>query len=254
MPFVGTLASSGERVDIMRVEHPREMFAFGDVLCPLCECALIVKDGLVRVKHFAHQARCSSPLARPESAAHLLGKWYIAERVSLELPRYTRAEIEYEVILPEVGRVADVLVTFEDGWRVAHECQLASITTGELHERTASYEQGGIDVIWWLGGPAATKENLTWCVWKQSVSHTSSALRLTKARLVTFGLFHEVYTRSSSGGLKPHHFKLTWMRRHVAGRQPSHPIIGATAEVEQGDLWEQGDSQSQEGAESPGRD
>jgi competence CoiA-like predicted nuclease len=123
----------------------------------------MVKDGSVRVKHFAHQVRCSSPLAMPESPQHLLGKWYIAEHLRAELEPYAVAEIEYEVVIPEAGRVADVLVTFPEGWRVAHECQLASVTTGELQERTEAYGRAGIDVIWWLGRQAATQQNLTWC-------------------------------------------------------------------------------------------
>lgn len=72
VPFIGKRAGTGERVDILRVERPREVFAFGEVLCPLCEERLVVKDGLVRVQHFAHRARCASPLAAPKSVEHLL--------------------------------------------------------------------------------------------------------------------------------------------------------------------------------------
>src|SRR5690348_844865 len=172
MPFVGKHARTGERIDIWRVEQPRQVYAPGDVVCPLCEGVLYVKDGMVRVKHFAHQARCTSPLAMPESIDHLLGKQYIAEHVRLELAGYAVAEVEYEMPLPEAGRVADVLVTFPDGWRVAHECQLASITTGELQERTEAYARAGIDVYWWLGGRAATEENRTWCVRAVGLAYT----------------------------------------------------------------------------------
>jgi competence CoiA-like predicted nuclease len=166
MPFIGKHAKTGERVDIWGVEHPREVFALGAVVCPLCDGAMYVKDGMVRIRHFAHQTRCASPLAMPESIDHLLGKCYIAEHLRLDLAGHVRAKVEYEVPLLEAGRVADVLVTLPDGWRVAHECQLSGITTGELQERTEAYGRAGIDVFWWLGGHAATEENLSERVWQ----------------------------------------------------------------------------------------
>jgi len=54
-------------------------------------------------------------------------------------------------------------VTFPTGWRVAHEVQLASITTEHLQERTNDYTLAGIDVVWWLGKSADTETNRAWC-------------------------------------------------------------------------------------------
>ena len=61
-------------------------------------------------------------------------------------------------------RIADVAVLFPNGWRVAHECQLAAITTQELTQRTEDYLHAGVDVIWWLGKSAATPANIAWCL------------------------------------------------------------------------------------------
>jgi competence CoiA-like predicted nuclease len=53
--------------------------------------------------------------------------------------------------LPEIKRVADILVTYPMGWRLAHEIQLSDITKDEIDIRTSDYESIGIDVVWWLG-------------------------------------------------------------------------------------------------------
>jgi len=41
-----------------------------------------------------------------------------------------------------------------------------------LQERTEAYGRAGIDVFWWLGGRAATTENLTWCVTAVGLAYT----------------------------------------------------------------------------------
>ena len=151
MPFVGKHARTGERIDIWRIEQPRRVFAPGDVVCPLCEGVLYVKDGMVRVKHFAHQARRISPLAMLESIDHLLGKQYIAESLRLELAGYAIAEVEYEVPLPEAGRVADVLGRSLMGgaWRMSvnwRALRQESCGNGRrrMHER-GSTSSGGLE-------------------------------------------------------------------------------------------------------------
>jgi competence CoiA-like predicted nuclease len=62
------------------------------------------------------------------------------------------------------GRVIDILVTWPMGWREAHEIQLSAITPQALEERTDDYLRSGIDVIWWIGNRANTKENKDWCM------------------------------------------------------------------------------------------
>ncbi len=165
MPFVAKLRSGGERIDITRVERPREMLPAGDIICQLCGEAMIVKAGFVVRAHFAHRpgSVCASQWdAHPESPEHRLGKLLIAERLREELADSTAARIEYEVPIREVMRIADVMVIYPNGWRVAHECQLASITTEILTQRTEDYLNAGVDVVWWLGKHAATSHNLRW--------------------------------------------------------------------------------------------
>jgi len=168
MPFIAKLRSTGERVDITKIPNPRETLRKDDVFCALpdCEAPMIIKRGLVVTPHFAHHPNspCKSEYgSHPESIEHREGKRWIAAQLLLEREyQHANCTIEYEVPIPEVHRIADVLVSFPSGWRVAHECQLANITTEELEQRTEDYERAGVDVYWWLGKGAATRTNVSW--------------------------------------------------------------------------------------------
>ena len=138
MPFIAVQKATGERIDITTIENPRAALTSGECLCQLCEAPMIVKAGLVRQHHFAHTGRCTSGYqSYPESPAHREAKRYLATHLCEWFKEYAHTHIAYEVPIPEVKRIADLLVTFPTGWRVAHEIQLASITTEHLQERTS---------------------------------------------------------------------------------------------------------------------
>lgn len=60
-------------------------------------------------------------------------------------------------------RIADLAVLDCNGKMVqAHEIQLTKVTTGELEERTESYESAGVEVIWWFGKGCDTEELIAW--------------------------------------------------------------------------------------------
>jgi competence protein CoiA len=164
MPFVAKRKATGERVDITLIENPRAVLKQGECICQVCDTPMIVKAGLVRQHHFAHVGRCPSDYqSHPESPAHQDAKRFLAANLRGQFREYANTTIEYEVPIPEVRRIADLLVTFPTGWRVAHEVQLASITTEQLQERTNDYTLAGIDVVWWLGKSADTPANREWC-------------------------------------------------------------------------------------------
>ena len=164
MAFIAKRKGTGERIDLTMIEHPREVLKAGDCLCQVCDAPMIVKAGLVRQHHFAHTMPCISDFqCHPESPAHREAKRFLATHLREAFKEYTHAVIEYEVPIPEVKRIADLLVTFPTGWRVAHEVQLASITVEQLQERTNDYTLAGIDVVWWLGKSANTPANREWC-------------------------------------------------------------------------------------------
>lgn len=184
MPFVGRFPD-GRRVDITRIRNPHEELESGSVLCQICGEPMIVVAGLIRAAHFRHYAdsNCDGPFeSHPESIAHLRGKHHIAQNVAKE---YGNDEIliEYEVPIPmnwrDKGRIVDVLVTFPNGNRVAHEVQLASITTEQLRNRTDDYRRANIDVVWWLGGSADTDTNRAWCLEEFGVVFVLTRLAIT---------------------------------------------------------------------------
>lgn len=165
MAFVAIDKDTGERIDITRINNPKSVLKSGQCLCQLCHQPLIVRDGEIVSAHFSHYSECgdSDWLKHPESPLHRAGKRYVASKIVEQWAEYRTAQIEYEVRVPEVRRIADVMAIFPNGWRVAHEVQLASITQAELEARSNDYARAGISVVWWLGQAANTRDNRLWC-------------------------------------------------------------------------------------------
>lgn len=164
MPFIALHKETKQRIDITTINNPRQFLKSGDCICQLCETPMILKAGEILQAHFAHQAKCPTDYqSQPESPEHRAAKKYLAEHLVEEFPEYGGATIEYEVKIPEVMRIADLMTTWPGGHKKAHEIQLSSITTGVLQKRTEDYEHAGIDIIWWLGKSAKTPSNINWC-------------------------------------------------------------------------------------------
>lgn len=125
---------------------------------------MILRQGLVIRPHFAHTQTCPMPYAsHPESPEHLLGKECVSAWLRQQ-PGFEGAEIELEVPIHARKRIADILVTFPQGHRLAVEIQLATITPQELEARTKDYLNDGTDVIWVLGKDAVRgPSNVQWC-------------------------------------------------------------------------------------------
>lgn len=164
MPFIALDKDTRKRIDITQLENPRLILRSGDCICQACEEPMIVKAGLIVRSHFAHRSTCISDYQyHPESPDHLALKYLVMQALKENIGEYSDAEIELEVKVPEVNRIADIMATWPMGWRVAHEIQLASITIEKLNDRTEDYHRAGIDVIWWLGKSADTPANRKWC-------------------------------------------------------------------------------------------
>jgi competence CoiA-like predicted nuclease len=164
MPFVARDAVTHARIDITQLAHPREELRAADLICQICEERMIVRHGLIFRPHFAHMRAC--PVAyesHPESPEHLLGKAHMSAWLRQQ-PDFVGASVDLEVPIHARKRIADILVTFPQGHKLAVEIQLASITTEALHHRTEDYLNDGIDVVWVFGGNALrSPSNLAWC-------------------------------------------------------------------------------------------
>lgn len=164
MTFIGLHKETRERIYITEVAAPREQLRFGDYVCQVCGEILVIKAGLIVRPHFAHMALCKSEYqSHPESIDHQNAKVFLAKKLREAFKEYSGATIEYEVPIPEVKRIADLLTTFRNGWRQADEVQFSPTTIEELEERTNDYARAGIDVRWWLGKGANTPANREWC-------------------------------------------------------------------------------------------
>jgi competence CoiA-like predicted nuclease len=164
MSLVVKSAKTGDRIDITTYKDPRAELSSDDLICQICEGRMFIKQGLIVRPHFAHYAACPMAYAsHPESIEHLLGKETMATYLRQQ-PGFEYAKIELEVPIHARKRVADIIVTFPQGHKLAVEIQLASITTGELADRTKDYANDGIDVLWCLGKDAYKSEpNRAWC-------------------------------------------------------------------------------------------
>lgn len=156
---------TGEEVDITKFDNPRLNIDKDRLCCKLCNGKVSLKHGMLRAKHFFHIRTCTSNLDRhPESPQHNLGKEIIGKHLKDYWSEYAEAEIKFEFIVPEINRIIDVAMVFPSGWVVAHELQLAGITTEHLEKRTNDYRELGIDTFWWLGKSADTKANREWAI------------------------------------------------------------------------------------------
>ena len=167
MPLVALNKSTGERIDITVFgdtlrgnTDPRKKIRSTEIMCQECGEGMILRAGLIKAAHFAHKPGSNCTYGNGESVYHLAAKKYIAEflRTQGEKEFNARVELEWKI----GNRRAAVVQIFEAGWAVAHEIQLASITTEELEERTQDYLRNGCDVIWYLGKSANTQANRQW--------------------------------------------------------------------------------------------
>jgi competence CoiA-like predicted nuclease len=164
MPFVARDAETDARIDIPRYDNPRSSLEATRLVCQLCTERMIIRQGFIVRPHFAHTKACALAYAsHPESPEHLLGKFHVSAYLRTH-PDFVGATVDLEVPIHDRKRIADILVTFPHGHRLAVEIQLASITPADLEARSKDYLDEGIDVIWVLGKTAAAApSNLSWC-------------------------------------------------------------------------------------------
>lgn len=165
MGLVARNKITNELVNIFEYENPRKELVKEDLECHLCGRDLIIKAGLIRIKHFAHKpdSPCTCDYSRHrESYEHLFFKKLLSEKLGGEFSEYLDVKPKLEYPIHEVNRIADIVFEFPNGWLVAHEIQLSSITIEDLEKRTNDYRNAGVDVVWWLGKSADTENNREW--------------------------------------------------------------------------------------------
>lgn len=203
MPFIALEKNTNKRIDITQVKNPRLTLKNQDCICQLCGEPLIVRSEFMRSgylvqAHFYHyQGACKSKYeVHPESPEHLRCKELVAQALRAQFAEFSDATIEFEVVVPEANRVADILITFPMGWRVAHEIQLSPISPDKLEERTNAYNSTGIDVYWWLGKSADNAANRAWCTERYGYSLSIDITR-SEAQYYSVVSFKDDHSSSS---------------------------------------------------------
>ncbi|MDR3241526.1 MAG: hypothetical protein LBT37_05090 [Lactobacillaceae bacterium] len=121
--------------------------------CPSCRQAVTVRQGEIKIKHYAHRdlTECDT-LAEGESVEHLQGK--IQLRDYFEQQGYT---VELETYLPQLKQRPDLLVK-KAGRDFVIEYQCAPISINRLKERNVGYASMHLPVLWVLGAPYQQKQ------------------------------------------------------------------------------------------------
>jgi len=115
----------------------------GPFHCPECQGELVLKQGRVKIAHFAHHpdADCGYS-GEPESEEHLEAKLEIYEALRSQ-PGVEKLQVERH--LKEVR--PDVSFLFENTY-IAIEVQISPITLDEIIRRTTAYTRKNIYVLW----------------------------------------------------------------------------------------------------------
>ncbi len=115
----------------------------GPFHCPQCEEELILKQGRVKIAHFAHLPNSVCSYAgTPESAEHSNVKLEIYEALKSQ-PEVSKLQVER--YLKEVR--PDISFCFENTY-IAIEVQISPLSLDELVRRTTAYTQKNIYVLW----------------------------------------------------------------------------------------------------------
>jgi competence CoiA-like predicted nuclease len=164
MPLVALSKQTNERICILDHQDPRLTVEKNGLVCPFCGEPVVIVTGVRRINHFRHKATCSFMEygSNPESDEHLYAKYQIRESITNQT-KGTGVIVDLEVPIPEVKRIADVMVTYPMGWRVAYEIQLSAITPVKLQNRIIDYRNAGVDVVWLFGRHAATESSAIVC-------------------------------------------------------------------------------------------
>jgi hypothetical protein len=97
----------------------------------------------------------------PETVNHLQGKAVLAAWLRDRVPRDAVVTVE-AAIDTQRTRVADVLVTFPAGERLAFEVQYAAITVEEWRARHESYRAAGVVDVWLWGHTRMRRSRSSW--------------------------------------------------------------------------------------------
>lgn len=118
----------------------------GHYRCPGCAQTLILRQGITKRSHFAHQRQQDCRIfSEGETEVHLGGK-----QLLLKWSQQAGFTAQLEAYLSDLKQRPDVLIT-RGGHQVALEFQCASLSVQKLIARSAGYQADGLDYFWFIG-------------------------------------------------------------------------------------------------------
>lgn len=115
--------------------------------CPSCEEQLILRQGEIKVHHFAHIAENGCRHGAPETELHLWMKKCLYQRFS-KTSLYQEVKLEYRI----GDCIADIYLKNMRKQEIAIECQTSSLDITEFRRKTAYYSYRGIYTLWLFSG------------------------------------------------------------------------------------------------------
>lgn len=134
--------SGGERV------YCRDAIKGQPYTCPECGGELVVKQGKIKIWHYAHRTNLHNCSRAGETLYHLELKDFLYRKLK-DQPWVTRCELEFPV--PGINRRADVwAITVRNHVyaQIAFECQVSTPPLTELQEKITDYTSNGIHVAY----------------------------------------------------------------------------------------------------------
>lgn len=140
------ISSTGEEDTLRKQSREKQLF------CPNCENNVIFKKGKKIRPHFAHhKSECVVTNYEPETDSHIKGKEILYNWLNKKFPK---AEIQYEIYIPETKQIADILVNHTvdklKGLRWAFEFQHSPLSSTDWKKRHDLYQSAGIQDFWIL--------------------------------------------------------------------------------------------------------
>lgn len=190
MPFVAIDKETNSRINILQVENPRLTLAKKNMICQVCGKPVFIRNRNGYLIHFFHTGECEGDIYKKhsgETPEHQFCKIEV-ERLLKEQFQGQNIQIFQEFFIKKINQIADVLIEFPMGWRLAHEIQLSNIHKDEIVSRTQGYESLGIDVIWWLGNKV-NDEIRNWCEERYGNVFTIRIIKDEEDKPVSFSEF-----------------------------------------------------------------
>lgn len=115
--------------------------------CPSCEEKLIIRQGEIKIHHFAHVAETKCQYGTGETEEHLLMKKSLYQKF-LKTNLYKEVQLEHRL----GEQVADIHLLNGQNKKIVAECQVSDLDIAEFKKKTASYSYQGIYTLWIFSG------------------------------------------------------------------------------------------------------